>query len=80
MPSLSHLTKTLSPVLLASSLLAACGIFGGGDEKKEIIFDTAVGPDTREQVRSLPGGLKSDSENARHSQANPPSDMDPSTR
>jgi hypothetical protein len=45
--------------------LSACGIFeGDGDE---IVFDTALGPRTVAQVKTLPGTLEGDSAAARHS-------------
>jgi len=50
------------PALL---VLSACSIFGSDD--KEIIFDTALGPDTKDQVASLPSTLKGDADNARYS-------------
>lgn len=58
---------------LTLSLLAACG---GGD-KKEVIFDTVVGPNTKAQIASLPGDLRGDADNQRHTRQTPPQDMDP---
>lgn len=53
----------LAPLFLA---LGACSIFDGGDGGKEIIFDTTLGPATKQQIRDLDKGLSGDSANARY--------------
>ncbi|UTW56396.1 hypothetical protein [Kordiimonas sp. SCSIO 12610] len=52
----------VAPLFLS---LGACSIFGGGDGD-EIIFDTALGPETKLQIRELDEGLVGDSENAQY--------------
>jgi len=45
-------------------LLSACSIFKGNDD--EIVFDTVLGPETEEHIKTLPANLPGDSENARY--------------
>lgn len=56
--------KKLIPAV-ALLALAACS-----DKGDEIVFDTTLGPRTEDQVKTLPGTLKGDSENARYSNEN----------
>jgi len=65
---------TLIGLMGLSLLLAACG--GGKDE---IIFDTAVGPNTQAQMRTLPNDLRGDTDNRRHVPAPAPADMEPAS-
>jgi len=51
--------------LTAVLLLSACSLFGSND--KEIIFDTALGPNTKGLVADLPSTLKGDADHARYS-------------
>jgi hypothetical protein len=52
-------------VVSAALFLSACG--GGG---KEVVFDTVLGPETKNQIEPLPATLQGDSENARYSAEN----------
>ncbi len=53
-----------SLLLLAPSLLLLAGCSSSGDE---IVFDTTLGPETENQIESLPGTLHGDTDNARYS-------------
>lgn len=52
-------TKSLVILLTVSFMLTACS---GGDV---LIFDTRLGPVTKEQIKSLPDGLIGDKDNTR---------------
>ncbi len=48
--------------LIALLMLSACSIFSSkGDE---IIFDTVLGPETKDQIKPLPATLEGDSDHA----------------
>ena len=53
----------LAPLFL---VLGACSIFSGSDGGKEIIFDTTLGPATKQQIKGLDQGLGGDSANAQY--------------
>ena len=45
-------------------LLSACSIFKGKDD--EIVFDTVLGPETEDHIKSLPSNLEGDTANAKY--------------
>lgn len=45
--------------------LSACSVFKGKGDA--VVFDTVLGPNAKEQAKSLPSDLRGDSDNARHS-------------
>ena len=44
--------------------LSACSLFDS--KKDEIIFDTTLGPRTKDQIESIPSTLQGDKENKNH--------------
>ncbi len=54
--------RSLLVLIPSLFLLAGCG--GSGDE---IVFDTTLGPETKNQIKGLPATLGGDTDNARYS-------------
>jgi len=50
--------------LSAIFLLSACSVFKGKDDA--VVFDTVLGPETKDHIKSLPGNLEGDAGNARY--------------
>lgn len=58
-------TALILPLFL-TSMLTACGIFGGS-ESAELVDDTpSVAPPTKKLLKGLPDDMRGDTENARH--------------
>jgi len=53
-----------SLLILAPTLLLIAGCGSSGDE---IVFDTTLGPETKNQIENLPRTLHGDTDNARYS-------------
>jgi len=52
-------------MLSAAIALSGCSVFGGkGDE---IVFDTVLGPETEDHIKTLPSNLEGDTANAQYS-------------
>jgi len=54
----------MNKLLLIAAALTLTGCSSDGDT---IVFNTALGPDTGEQIKSLPSDLRGDSDQANHS-------------
>ena len=54
--------RSLLMLIPSMFLLAGCG--NSGDE---IVFDTTLGPETKDQIEGLPTTLHGDTDNARYS-------------
>ena len=50
--------------LTAILMLSACSFFS--EDEEVIVFDTVLGPETKDQIKQLPGALVGDTKNARY--------------
>ena len=57
-------------LLKFAALFSALGLTACGSSGDEIVFDTVLGPETKEQIKALPDTLAGDKENARYSGEN----------
>lgn len=57
-------------LMKTSAIFAALGLAACGSSGDEIVFDTVLGPETKEQIKTLPDTLAGDKDNARYSGEN----------
>lgn len=58
-------TTLLLPLFLAGTL-SACGMFGGSESADVVEANPSSAPPTKDLLKGLPGDLRGDTKNARH--------------